>query len=62
MTTTPKRPMFQKRHYEAIASVLHDVKQQYVGLHAVDHVARRLADLFEADNEWFDRGRFERRV
>ena len=43
MTTTPKRPMFRQRHYEAIAEVIRDVQQQYVGPLPVYHVARRLA-------------------
>mgnify|MGYP001601656280 FL=1 len=60
MTTIPKQPMFQKRHYDAIASVLRNVKQQqYTDLYAVDNVVRRLANLFDADNVHFDRGRFE---
>jgi hypothetical protein len=56
---------FNKRHYEAIATVCQEyrkhaahfvTKDQRLTWHA--ELETRLADMFRADNDRFDRGRF----
>lgn len=44
---------FSKRHYIAIARVIHNSRTKGVAA-----VIRELADLFEQDNDSFDRDRF----
>jgi len=61
--------MFCKRHYEAIAAILNEAlkRERYVeerstvgdGENIVMHIREDLADLFEADNERFNRKKFE---
>ena len=51
-------PMFQKRHYIAIAKILH---VHWLIPDATLHIysfANTLSDLFEADNPLFDRDKF----
>lgn len=61
-------PKFQKRHYEAIATVIADmsheaavpgVRMLFSSSETVD-LARRLADYFAIDNPRFQRDRFLR--
>lgn len=58
-----------RKHYEAVAGVIRAELGDGLDLSAADrmrvpriqslvHVARGLADVFEADNSRFDRGRF----
>lgn len=57
------KSMFAKRHYEAIASVMQDLRktQEFGGASDAWHETRdELCRLFERDNDAFDRGRFER--
>lgn len=44
-------PDFQRRHYEAIAEATAASRN-------IDQLTVKLADLFETDNEHFDRHRF----
>ena len=53
------QPMFQQRHYEAIAKVLAVVDSGSPDPYLSDARAA-LAQLFEQDNPRFDRGRFDR--
>lgn len=48
-TGVPQKPLFQKRHYEAIAKVLN--LDPYT-------VPAALADMFKKDNPNFDREKF----
>lgn len=60
MTKPTPRPLFQRRHYEAIAKVLRDVAEG----RAQGCLAEQFADMFAADNPYrgnkycFDRERF----
>jgi TPP-dependent pyruvate/acetoin dehydrogenase alpha subunit len=54
--------MFSRRHYEAVAEVLRGAKREaheYSGPGMVEAVQRMYADLFEADNEKFNRDKWE---
>ena len=54
--------MFQKRHYEAIVTVLRnnymDSAQEGVDWYDANVLANRMADMFKADNSRFNRERF----
>lgn len=52
--------LFTKRHYEAIAAVLMNASMDVdrEGGYVVAGIAKRLADLFEADNPRFNRDTF----
>ena len=53
------RPMFQKRHFEAIAEVMSSVWPNNVeGIAARNLIEFRLLKLFANDNPQFDRTRF----
>lgn len=51
-----------RKNYEAVAAVLRDERENWDEtpqvLTALDYVASRLAGVFAADNQAFDRGRF----
>lgn len=49
------KPMFQKRHYEAIAQSLQDACD---GSKEWGEIVSHLATMFRVDNGQFDRGRF----
>lgn len=49
------KPMFAKRHYEAIARVM-----QSAHGHDWQTIREELSDLFKSDNSQFDRERFDR--
>lgn len=55
-------PIFNKRHYEAVAreiSAIPRLKDNlYIG-QSLDVVIDRLANMFAADSDRFDRGKFE---
>lgn len=53
--------MFSRRHYEAIAEVIRNVGNQTSEnpLTVWERFVDDLADLFHADNERFDRAKFE---
>lgn len=55
------KPMFQHRHYVAIAQVVARLAQHTDESRKIDHAAfgRELAELFLRDNPRFDVGRFE---
>lgn len=56
------KPMFQKRHYEAIASVLFQAIPQHTDDDSSrwqrEHIIELLAQMFRADNPDFKSGRF----
>ena len=54
------KPTFQRRHYEAIASVLDDLDGSKIGLSRGTHadICQSMADKFAADNPKFNRDRF----
>jgi len=52
-----KAPVFQHRHYKAIAAEL-SAHRDLIGLNAQCAVMVRFADVFERDNPRFDRARF----
>ena len=58
-----KRPMFQQRHYEAIARVMSYERLRmppyYEGRQQWEAVMFGLTNLFEEDNPNFDREKFE---
>lgn len=47
-----------KKHFEAIATILFEVHDDYPHDGAVDAMASRLADYFKAENPRFDRDKF----
>jgi hypothetical protein len=52
-----KKPVFQHRHYKAIAALIDEMSRE--GFPATtSHISGRLADMLEADNPRFDRARF----
>jgi len=52
--------MFSKRHYEAIAEVMRTLTHQCDHWDAaLEEVKERLGDLFAADNEKFNRAKWE---
>ena len=60
---------FQQRHYEAIASVLQQIRTEATTwdsafgrevLGGVPFIVQRLSEMFMVDNPRFDRGRFAR--
>jgi hypothetical protein len=65
--------MFTKRHYEAIAELLHteynDIREGKVivtdpqsRLYEIGVITDKFTYLFTEDNEWFNRQMFEKRV
>lgn len=52
-----KAPVFQHRHYKAIAAEL-AMHRDLIGLNAQCAVVVRFADMFASDNPRFDRARF----
>lgn len=52
-----KAPIFQHRHYKAIAAEL-SAHRDLIGLNAQCAVMVRFADMFAKDNPRFDRDRF----
>ena len=58
---TGANKMFSKRHYEAIALVMQEAREDYPNVHAPEHwlkIVRRLGDLFARDNAAFNHDRF----
>ena len=54
-----KAPIFQHRHYKAIAAMLHEAIYTPNAEHKTLHQVRdQLADMFASDNPRFDRARF----
>ena len=61
------RPSFTKKHYEAVARALAEARGAGNGgddwasgvRYGIDEATEALADIFAADNERFDRFRFE---
>jgi len=54
--------MFSKRHYEAVAAILKETGEPnfcFTAFDMRDAIKDRLADLFEADNEKFNRDKWE---
>ena len=58
-----KRPMFQQRHYEAVATVMRHERLQvppyYEGRQQWEAVMFGMTNLFEEDNLHFSREKFE---
>lgn len=53
------KPMFQKRHYVLLASLLRDIRQRSLfDASMVDGLVSELATAFYRDNERFDPVRF----
>jgi len=53
--------MFQRRHYEAVADLLHKfLGPKTTGIAVA--ITDAFADLFEGDSDRFDRGKFMRQV
>lgn len=49
---------YQKRHYYDIAELLHGERECVIEVGIIDQVARKLCDLFAADNDNFNPDRF----
>jgi hypothetical protein len=64
---TMSKPIFAKRHYEAIAQVMQEAESFPAMVHETgkptvrqwDMTVARLAELFASDNAKFDRERFK---
>lgn len=53
-----KGPVFQHRHYKAIASLLANFKYQPIGADCQHAIIEEFSAMFAADNARFDRARF----
>ena len=53
-----KAPVFQHRHYKAIAAEIAEMRYLPIGADAQGAVIERFVAMFERDNPRFDRARF----
>ena len=53
-----KAPVFQHRHYKAIAALIAEMRYLPIGADAQGAVIERFVTMFEQDNPRFDRARF----
>lgn len=51
-------PVFQHRHYKAIASLLANFKYQPIGADCQHAMIEEFIELFSVDNDRFDKDRF----